>query len=235
MTKNLYQEPPREPGGRATEMEVAHRLRKKAKTMVKIAWTQDEKVGDGTASVIVLTAEVLGVAHQFLKDAAATKIDLENASVVSKVIQSWVDIKFIAKGSDRACDIAMDAVKAVTMTGRDQKEIDFKQYAEGEKVPGGMIKELTRQKSVMFNKDGIQPRMKRRIENANVMQNLENYVFTRREAVQCKINLCGSERRVVRHAGNADKVKEGSEHKEVGLSELQQEGRGQVQEGVVED
>ena len=40
---------------------------------------------------------------------------------------------------------------------------------------------------------------------------------------------------MVRHAGNANKVKEGSEHKEVGLSELQPEGRGQVQEGVIED
>ena len=126
MAKNLYQEPPRERGGGDTEMEVAHRLKEKAKTMVEIARTQDEKVGDGTTSVIVLAAEVLGVSHQFLKDAAATKIDWENASTVRKAIQSWVDIKFIAKGSNRACDIAMDAVKAVTMTGRDQKEIDFK-------------------------------------------------------------------------------------------------------------
>ena len=97
------------------------------------------------------------------------------------------------------------------MTGRDQKEIDFKQYAEVEKVPGGMIKELTGLKSVMFNKDGTHPGMKRRIENANVMQNLENYGFIRREAVQCKINRCGSERRVVRHAGNADEMPEGEE------------------------
>merc|ERR1712032_450133 len=39
-----------------------------AKTMIEIARTQDEEVGDGTTSVIVLAAEMLGVSHQFLEE-----------------------------------------------------------------------------------------------------------------------------------------------------------------------
>merc|ERR1711874_728284 len=39
-----------------------------AKSMIEIARTQDEEVGDGTTSVIVLAAEVLGVSQQFLED-----------------------------------------------------------------------------------------------------------------------------------------------------------------------
>ena len=39
-----------------------------AKTMIEIARTQDEEVGDGTTSVIVLAAEVLGVSQQFLEE-----------------------------------------------------------------------------------------------------------------------------------------------------------------------
>merc|ERR1711936_883336 len=39
-----------------------------AKTMIEIARTQDEEVGDGTTSVIVLASEVLGVSHQFLEE-----------------------------------------------------------------------------------------------------------------------------------------------------------------------
>merc|ERR1719319_1041684 len=125
-----------------------------AKTMIEIARTQDEEVGDGTTSVIVLAAEMLGVSHQFLeekmhptvviqayrqaledaavilKDNVATKIDLDDASAVRKVIQSCVGTKFIAKWSDLACDIAMDAVKTVTMTNGDKKEIDIKRYAK---------------------------------------------------------------------------------------------------------
>ena len=35
-----------------------------AKTLIEIARTQDEEVGDGTTSVIVLAAEMLGVSRQ---------------------------------------------------------------------------------------------------------------------------------------------------------------------------
>lgn len=37
-----------------------------AKTMIEIARTQDEEVGDGTTSVIVLAGEILTVAEPFL-------------------------------------------------------------------------------------------------------------------------------------------------------------------------
>ena len=111
------------------------------KMTIEITWTQDEEVGDGTTSVIVRAAEMQGGSHQFqeekrhptagiqayrqahedgaviLKDTVATKIDLEDASAVRKVIQSCDGTKFIARRSDLACDIAMDTVKTVTRTG----------------------------------------------------------------------------------------------------------------------
>merc|ERR1719221_2081731 len=39
-----------------------------AKTMIEIARTQDEEVGEGTTSVIIMAAEVLGVSQQFLEE-----------------------------------------------------------------------------------------------------------------------------------------------------------------------
>jgi len=164
-----------------------------AKTMIEIARTQDEEVGDGTTSVIVLAAEVLGVSHQFLeekmhptvviqayrqaledattmlRDNVSTKIDLDDASAVRKVIQSCVGTKFIAKWSDMACDIAMDAVKTVTMVQGEKKEIDIKRYAKVEKIPGGTIEDSKVLKGVMFNKDVTHPKMKRRIENPRIL------------------------------------------------------------------
>ena len=46
------------------EVEVAHPA---AKSMIELARTQDEEVGDGTTSVIILAGEVLGVAAPFLE------------------------------------------------------------------------------------------------------------------------------------------------------------------------
>merc|ERR1712038_2101124 len=164
-----------------------------AKTMIEIARTQDEEVGDGTTSVIILAAEVLGISHQFLeekihptviiqayrqaledsvnllRDIVATPIDMDDKVAVRKVIQSCVGTKFIAKWSDLACDIAMDAVKTVTMENGGKREIDIKRYAKVEKIPGGTIEESQVLSGVMFNKDVVHPKMKRRIENPRVL------------------------------------------------------------------
>merc|ERR550534_409585 len=164
-----------------------------AKTMIEIARTQDGEVGDGTTSVIILAAEVLGVSHQFLeekmhptvviqayrqaledvatilRDTVATPIDMDDKVAVRKVIQSCVGTKFIAKWSDLACDIAMDAVKTVTMENGGKREIDIKRYAKVEKIPGGTIEDSQVLKGVMFNKDVVHPKMKRRIENPRVL------------------------------------------------------------------
>merc|ERR1719266_1328352 len=164
-----------------------------AKTIIEVARTQDEEVGDGTTSVIVLAAETLGVSQQFpeekmhptviiqayrqaledaaglLRDNVSTPIDMEDKLAVRKVIQSCVGTKFIAKWSDLACDIAMDAVKTVTAENGGKREIDIKRYAKIEKIPGGTIEESRVLNGVMFNKDVTHPKMKRRIENPKIL------------------------------------------------------------------
>ena len=47
------------------EIQVQHPA---AKTMLEISRTQDEEVGDGTTSVVILAGEVLSVASQFIED-----------------------------------------------------------------------------------------------------------------------------------------------------------------------
>merc|ERR1719230_1322251 len=155
-----------------------------AKTMIEIARTQDEEVGDGTTSVIILAAEVLAISHQFLeekihptviiqayrqaledsvnllREKVATPIDLTDKVAVRKVIQSCVGTKFISKWSDLACDIAMDAVKTVTIeSSGGKREIDIKRYAKVEKLPGGAIEDSQVLRGVMFNKDVVHPKM----------------------------------------------------------------------------
>merc|ERR1719499_2240829 len=165
-----------------------------AKTMIEIARTQDEEVGDGTTSVIIMAAEVLGISHQFLeekihptviiqayrqaledsvnmlRETVATPIDLNDKETVRKVIQSCIGTKFISKWSDLACDIAMEAVKTVTIeSSGGKKEIDIKRYAKVEKLPGGAIEDSQVLRGVMFNKDVVHPKMKRRIENPRIL------------------------------------------------------------------
>merc|ERR1712004_111413 len=162
-----------------------------AKTMIEIARTQDEEVGDGTTSVIVLASEVLGVSQQFLEDKmhptliisayrqaledavtmledqVAFDVDINDEKEMIKVIQSCIGTKFISRWADLACQIALRAVKTVVM--EQDGEIDTKRYAKIEKIPGGTIEESRVLNGVMFNKDVTHPKMKRRIENPKIL------------------------------------------------------------------
>merc|ERR1712050_472904 len=162
-----------------------------AKTMIEIARTQDEEVGDGTTSVIVLASEVLGVSQQFLEDKmhptliisayrqaledavkiledqVAFDVDINDEKEMIKVIQSCIGTKFISRWADLACQIALRAVKTVVM--EQDGEIDTKRYAKIEKIPGGTIEESRVLNGVMFNKDVTHPKMKRRLENPRIL------------------------------------------------------------------
>lgn len=164
-----------------------------AKSMIEISRTQDEEVGDGTTSVIVLAGEILAVAEQFLnqqmhptviisaykqaleeatkllKEKVCVPVDTNNRDEVIKIIKSCIGTKFVAKWSDLACQIALDAVFTVQMEENGRKEIDIKKYARIEKIPGGAIEESTVLKGIMVNKDIVHPKMRRRIENPRIL------------------------------------------------------------------
>merc|ERR1711936_243582 len=117
-----------------------------AKTMIEIARTQDEEVGDGTTSVIVLASEVLGVSQQFLED------KMHPTLIISAYRQALEDAVRILEDQ-----VAFDV------------EIDTKRYAKIEKIPGGTIEESRVLNGVMFNKDVTHPKMKRRLENPRIL------------------------------------------------------------------
>ncbi|BES93737.1 t-complex protein 1 subunit [Nesidiocoris tenuis] len=163
-----------------------------AKTMIEIARSQDEEVGDGTTSVIMLTGELLAEVERFVGDyhpvsliktfrAALDDIlealpklgkplDLTNRDQLVEVVQGCLGTKFLGTWSAMACNMALEAVKIVCedLTG-EHKRIDLKNYAKIEKVPGGIIEDSQILEGVMINKDVIHPSMSRRVENPRIL------------------------------------------------------------------
>jgi len=172
------------------EIQVQHPA---AKSMIEISRTQDEEVGDGTTSVIILAGELLKVAEPFLlenmhptvviaayrqalEDAVdtmrkelATPVDINNRDEMIKIIKSSLGTKFMKGWNDLACGIALDAVKCVHIEEKGHTEIDIKRYAKVEKVPGGSIEMSEILDGVMFNKDVTHTGMRRRIENPRIV------------------------------------------------------------------
>ncbi|XP_017784038.1 PREDICTED: T-complex protein 1 subunit gamma [Nicrophorus vespilloides] len=164
-----------------------------AKSMIEIARTQDEEVGDGTTSVIVLAGEILASAEQFLEQQMhptviirqyrqalediisllegplSIPVDKNDKSALANVVKGCIGTKFIGKWADMAVNIALDAVNTVMLTENGRTEVDIKRYAKVEKIPGGSIDESKILRGVMVNKDVTHPKMKRRIENPRII------------------------------------------------------------------
>uniref|UniRef100_A0A671L0T6 T-complex protein 1 subunit gamma n=1 Tax=Sinocyclocheilus anshuiensis TaxID=1608454 RepID=A0A671L0T6_9TELE len=136
------------------EIQVQHPA---AKSMIEISRTQDEEVGDGTTSVIILAGEMLSVAEHFLEQQMhptvvisayrqalddmlnilkdiSTPVDVNNRDMMLKIINSAINTKALSRWSTLACNIALDAVRTVELEENGRKEIDIKKYAKVEKT-----------------------------------------------------------------------------------------------------
>ena len=173
------------------EIDVAHPA---AKSMIELSRTQDEEVGDGTTSVIILSGELLSVAQPFLDrnmhprhivgayvksldeslavlDRMCVKLDVTDRDAMMSLVRSCIGTKFVSRFGDLVANLAIEAVLKVTIDkgAAGGKEIDIKRYARVEKVPGGMLEESHVLNGVMLNKDVVHPGMRRRIVNPRIL------------------------------------------------------------------
>ncbi|KAL1212727.1 T-complex protein 1 subunit gamma [Cardamine amara subsp. amara] len=173
------------------ELDVAHPA---AKSMIELSRTQDEEVGDGTTSVIVLAGEMLHVAEAFIEknyhptvicrayvkaledsiavlDKIAMSIDVNDRSTVLGLVKSCIGTKFTSQFGDLIADLAIDSTTIVGVDlGKGLREVDIKKYIKVEKVPGGQLEDSEVLKGVMFNKDVVAPgKMKRKIVNPRII------------------------------------------------------------------
>jgi len=163
-----------------------------AKSMIELSRAQDESVGDGTTSVIILAGELLAAAEPWLEknihpkviidgyklaldeasatiDRLAKPVDLKNSKEVEKIVAASIGTKFINRWSEQMCKIASDAVRIVHSEVGGRVEIDIKRYVRIEKIPGGEMSECLVLNGVMLNKDVTHPGMRRVIKNPRIL------------------------------------------------------------------
>ena len=171
------------------EIDVVHPA---AKSMIELSRAQDEEVGDGTTSVIILAGEMLKVSTEFfekeihpsvvvagyykaLEDAInyaesmATPVNIENETEINDIIKSCLATKFSSKWDNLISDLALKAVKIVYNKDSKVFDCDIKKYAKVEKIPGGELSDCCVLDGVVLNKDVIHPQMRRKIENPRIV------------------------------------------------------------------
>lgn len=173
------------------DLDVAHPA---AKSMIELSRTQDEEVGDGTTSVIILAGEMLHVAEAFLdksyhptvicraynkalEDALAVlekialPIDVNDRATMLGMVNNCIGTKFTGQFGNLIANMALDATFIVGVdVGQGLREVDIKKYIRIEKVPGGQLEDSQVLRGVMFNKDVIAPgKMRRKIVNPRII------------------------------------------------------------------
>jgi len=171
------------------EIDVSHPA---AKSMIELSRTQDEEVGDGTTSVIVLSGEMLVVAAPFIERSMhptvivrayylalehimdvmktfARDVDPMDRKWMNTLLNSCIGTKFVSRYGSLVCDLALKAVTTVARLEGTRKEIDIKRFARVEKIPGGELTDCCVLDGVMFDKDVTHSTMRRRIENPRIL------------------------------------------------------------------
>jgi len=127
------------------EMEVEHPA---AKMMVEIAKTQDDMVGDGTTTAVVLASELLKKAEELLDqnihptilvsgyrkaaqkaievvNKTAVPVDIEDRETLRRVALTSMASKAVGPAKEHLAEIAIDAVKQIVEQRGDKKMADI--------------------------------------------------------------------------------------------------------------
>ena len=169
------------------EMEVQHPA---AKMLVEVAKTQDDEVGDGTTTAVVLSGELLTKAQALIdKDVHATvivdgyqaageksleyirklaiKVNPNDKGMLKKVAQVALASKLLAEHKEFIANMAVDAVMQVTEKSGTVLKADVDDI-KIEKKPGGALTDTVLIQGVLLDKEVVHPGMPKRVEKAKI-------------------------------------------------------------------
>lgn len=169
------------------EVEVEHPA---AKMMVEVAKTQDDMVGDGTTTAVVLAGELLRRAEELLDqnihptvlvsgyrkaaqmsvqtlEKLGTSVDINDRQTLKKVALTSMSSKAVGMAKDHLADIAIDAVKQIAEQRGDRWVADIDQI-QITKKEGKSLFDTELIKGIIVDKEVVHPGMPKRIEDAKI-------------------------------------------------------------------
>jgi thermosome len=169
------------------EMEIEHPA---AKMMVEVAKTQNEEVGDGTTTAVVIAGELLKKAGELLEqevhptviirgfnlakekvlkamDKISKPISLEDDADLKKIAMTSMSGKSAYAYSEKLAELVVKAVKQVAEK-RDGKVIVDTENIQREKKHGGSSEDTELIEGIIIDKEVVHPGMPKIIKNAKI-------------------------------------------------------------------
>jgi len=169
------------------EIDVEHPA---AKMMVEVAKTQDDMVGDGTTTAVILAGELLRKAEELLDqnihptvivsgyrkatqkaieilDKKGIPVDLEDRQTLKRVAVTAMASKAVGVAKEHLAEIAIDAVKQIAEQ-RGEKRIADIDHVQIIKKEGKSLFDTQLVRGVVVDKEVVHPGMPKRIENPKI-------------------------------------------------------------------
>ncbi|EHQ35331.1 thermosome subunit alpha [Methanoplanus limicola] len=167
------------------EMDIEHPA---AKMMVEVAKTQDDEVGDGTTTAVVVAGELLKRAEDLLEQdvhptviAHGYRLAADKAQALLKemaieikaddieMLKKIADTAMTGKGAEAAKDKLNElVVKAITMIADEDGTVDT-DFVKVEKKVGGTIEDSEIIEGVVIDKERVHPAMPKKVEAAKIL------------------------------------------------------------------
>ena len=169
------------------EIDVEHPA---AKMMVDVAKTQDEMVGDGTTTAMILAGELLGKAQELLDQKIhptmivsgyrkafqkaeevlqkiGTPVDLDDRETLRKVAVTAMASKVVGEARQHLAKIAVDAVKQIVEQRGEKNSADIDSIQIIKKA-GKSLADTELIQGIILDKEVVHPGMPKRIEKAKI-------------------------------------------------------------------
>jgi len=169
------------------EIDIQHPV---GKVLVEISKAQDDEVGDGTTTAVVLAGELLKEAEKLLlknihptviisgyKKALekakeilrnhAVKVDIEDYETLKKAAMTSMHGKAVSGFREYLANLAVKAVKQIAEKRGDKWVADV-DYVQLMKKQGGSVLDTKLIYGIVVDKEVVHPGMPRRIENAKI-------------------------------------------------------------------
>ncbi len=169
------------------EMDVEHPA---AKMLVEVAKAQEDEVGDGTTTVVVLAGELLKRAEELLDqeihptvitrgyriaaehaikylEKIAKKVDIDDEETLIKIAMTAMTGKSAERARESLAKLAVEAVKLVAEKENGKIIVDTDNI-KLEKKEGGSIDDSQLVKGIVIDKERVHPAMPRIVKNAKI-------------------------------------------------------------------
>jgi len=169
------------------EMEVEHPA---AKMMVEVAKTQNEEVGDGTTTAVIIAGELLKRAETLLDqeihptvitkgyqlakeealkvlDELAIPIKIDDTETLKKIVVTSMSGKSGKEAAPKIADLLIEAVRTVAEIKDGKIRID-KDNIKRVKKHGASVDETQLVKGIIVDKEIVHPQMPKTIKNAKI-------------------------------------------------------------------